>query len=148
MMTISIVVYGNPAPQGSKRAFINRFTGRAALQEMSDRVKPWRESVKHDTLAAMGRESSPVPAISGPCRVIITFTVAKPKSAPKTRRTYPATRPDLDKLVRSTCDGLTSAGAYEDDSRVVELIATKAYPNESAGALDRPGAVIRIEAIA
>ncbi len=43
-------------------------------------------------------------------------------SAPK-RRTRPDRRPDLGKLVRSTLDELTTAGAIDDDARVVEIIA-------------------------
>ena len=40
---------------------------------------------------------------------------------------WPAVTPDVDKLCRSTLDGLTQASAIEDDARVVFLTAAKAY---------------------
>ena len=44
-------------------------------------------------------------------------------------------RPDLDKLLRSTCDGLTGA-AYVDDSQVTHISSEKrrAEPGEQTGA--------------
>ena len=40
-----IVVYGQPAPQGSKRGIIHRHTKRVVLIESSKKVKPWRAAV-------------------------------------------------------------------------------------------------------
>jgi Holliday junction resolvase RusA-like endonuclease len=82
--------------------------------------------------------------LTGPLSVEVTFTVRKPASAPKRRTTWPAKRPDLDKLLRSTFDGLGTAGAWGDDSQVVEVTARKVYPGEGIDALNVPGAVIRI----
>lgn len=39
----------------------------------------------------------------------------------------PGVKPDLDKLVRSTLDGLVAGGALEDDARIVGLVASKRY---------------------
>jgi Holliday junction resolvase RusA-like endonuclease len=79
--------------------------------------------------------------------VTIIFTVTKPKSAPKKRQTWPGKKPDIDKLCRSTLDGLVTAGVIEDDARVIVLNASKAFPGEHPDSLDVPGAVIRIEPI-
>jgi crossover junction endodeoxyribonuclease RusA len=122
-----------PAPQGSKR-----HVGRGIMVESSTKVKPWREAVKWaflETRKAM---------MLGPVSVSMFFTLPKPKSAPKKRRTSPDRKPDIDKLVRSTLDALTQAGAIEDDARVVWLTAQKLYPAEEAYSLPVPGAVIRI----
>lgn len=78
-----------------------------------------------------------VTTLLAPSTVVIDFYLPRPASAPK-HRTLPDRRPDLDKLIRSTLDALTTAGAIEDDARVVEVIARKHY------ALDRPGAKICI----
>jgi crossover junction endodeoxyribonuclease RusA len=78
----------------------------------------------------------------------MVFTLPKPKSAPKTRRTLPDRKPDIDKLVRSTCDALTTAGVYEDDARIVSLTASKVFPGEGIDALDVPGCVIHLRAVA
>lgn len=135
---IEFTVYGEPAPQGSKR-----HVGHGILLEQSKKVKPWREGIKY---AYYEKYGAPQP-LEGALRVDIVFTVKKPASAPKTRRIWPVKRPDLDKLVRSTFDGLTQAGAWLDDSQAVELFASKCYPNEGDGALTSVGAIIKIERI-
>jgi crossover junction endodeoxyribonuclease RusA len=137
MPLIEIRVIGTPAPQGSKRAFVNKYTGRAAMVESSSKVKPWRESVKYAAHAHGAR-------LVGPVSVELVFTLPKPKSAPKTRRTWPDRKPDVDKLTRSTLDALVQAGTIEDDARVVRLSAAKKYPLEGDDSLDVPGAVIRV----
>jgi Holliday junction resolvase RusA-like endonuclease len=52
-------------------------------------------------------------------------------SAPK----FVAVKPDVDKLIRAVLDALTDAGVFRDDSRVVQVSATKIYA-------DKPGALI------
>ncbi len=145
---MTIIVYGDPAPQGSK-AFKGIAGGHAILQEMSKKVKPWREAVKHAALAVLENDSLSIErhcngAIPGAVAVEMTFTMKKSKSAPKTRKTWPDRRPDLSKLVRSTEDALTDAGVWEDDSRVVSLYARKVFPGEGVDALPSLGAVIKI----
>jgi Holliday junction resolvase RusA-like endonuclease len=136
---VKIVVYGNPAPQGSKR-FMGVHGGRGVMIESSKAVKPWREAVKFAAL-----DSRPQQPIDAPLVVRMVFTVPKPKSAPKKRITYPGSKPDLSKLVRSTEDALTDAGIWKDDARVVEYERlAKVYPGEDAEALEIPGCVIVI----
>ena len=132
-----IIVYGLPAPQGSKR-----HVGGGVMIESSKKVKPWREAVKAKAEAA--RERVGQPPIDGPVRLIVTFTMPKPASAPKRRRTWPMRTPDLSKLVRSTEDALTDAGIWKDDARVVDCASAKVYPLEGQEALDTPGAVIEV----
>ena len=144
---LSLVVYGRPAPQGSKRHL-----GKGVMVESSKHVKPWREDVRAAALGAIehcanrGCDSlADGYPLDGPIVVRMVFTVAKPKNAPKTRRTWPATMPDLSKLARSTEDALTSAGVWRDDARVVEYERlAKVYPGEDPDALDRPGALIAV----
>lgn len=136
-----IVVYGLPAPQGSKR-FLGVRGGKGVLVESSKRVKPWRELVWAAGVNA--RQGEP---LDGPLRCRMVFTLPKPVSAPKRRQTWPCKTPDLSKLVRSTEDALTDAGVWRDDARVVECAAAKRYPGEGADALDAPGVVIEIEPI-
>lgn len=139
---MTITVYGLPAPQGSKKFVGTTKAGRGLMVESSKKVKPWREAVKYEVLRQ--RENGVALLISGPIAVEMTFTLPKPKSAPKTRVTFPDRKPDLSKLVRSTEDALTDVGVWEDDARVVDLRANKVYPNEGEHALSSPGAVIRI----
>lgn len=137
---LEITVYGIPAAQGSKK-----HVGHGVMIESSKKVKPWRTDVAHAAIEAMGGAGR---GIKGPVILDIVFTMPKPKSAPKKRATWPDRKPDLDKLCRSTFDALVNAGAIEDDARVVTLNARKAFPMEYPGALEVPGARIRIEGIA
>lgn len=143
-MTIEIVVYGNPAPQGSKK-FVGIVNGHGMMVESSKKVKPWRQDVKAAALAVRNGN----PPLEGPIIARMVFTIPKPVSAPKRKRTYPDKKPDLSKLVRSTEDALTDAGIWRDDARVVgyQRLA-KVFPGEDPEALDAPGVritVMRIE---
>ena len=157
-MGIEITVLGTPGPQGSKRLV------RGRMIEASAKVKPWREDVRAAVTRAMdlrvcsdatsfiatqrmGVEGYPFP-MAGPLRVCLVFTLRKPDSAPKRTRTWPAKKPDIDKLVRSTFDAITSAGLWKDDAQVVELVTVKTFPNEHPQALPVPGCRITVEAIA
>lgn len=142
---MKIVVYGSPAPQGSKSFKGLAKSGRAILAESSKRVKPWRQDVK---AAAIEARAGAAP-LDGPLMARMVFTVPKPASAPKRRTTYPDRKPDLSKLLRSTEDALTDAGAIADDARIVGFSRlAKVYPGEDPEALEAPGVVIFIERIA
>lgn len=140
--TTALRVCGDPAPQGSKKAI--RRGSRVALIESSRRVKPWRKQVELAALAARARG-----AHNGPVLVWVRFLIQRPKSHYGTGRNagvvkesappYPTSRAvgDLDKLLRSTLDGLTDAGVIRDDADVVDVNAAKhwALPDEGPGAL-------------
>lgn len=148
MGAIRIVVRGTPAPQGSKSFKGMTNSGRAILAESSKKVKPWRQDVKAAAEAWIAsRIASDLPhrPIDGPVIVRMIFTLKKPASAPKRRRTYPMRTPDLSKLARSTEDALTDAGIWTDDARVIEYRRlAKVYPGEDGDALESPGAVIEL----
>lgn len=132
---IEIVVCGEPGPQGSKR-----HVGRGIMIESSKKVAPWRADVVRAACAAMYG----LPPLEGPLACSITYTLRKPRSAPKKRQTWPDRKPDGDKLDRSTHDALTTAAVWRDDSQVIEWQGAKRYPNEGTDALPHEGAVIRV----
>lgn len=150
------VVYGTPAPQGSKRGFYNQKTKRVNIVEDSKRVRPWKEAVKEMALSARGltEDDSLADPIAGPVVVSVRFYLPRPRSHFGTGRnagtvkasapTFPAVVPDLDKLVRSTLDALTEAGLIVDDKQIVGLNAIKRYPDML---MDSPGAVIVVEVL-
>lgn len=70
----------------------------------------------------------------GPIATVIDFYLPRPASAPKSRA-RPDRRPDLDKLVRATLDGLTDSGVIEDDASIVEIAARKHYAASRACAV-------------
>jgi len=137
---IRISLLGSPAPQGSKKFVGTTGTGRGLMVESSKKVRPWRQDVKAAAELVMAGRAP----LDGPLIAVMTFTLPKPTSAPKTRRTWPCRKPDASKLARSTEDALTDAGVWTDDARVVTLISRKVYPNEGPSALQSPGAVIEI----
>ena len=124
-----------PAPQGSKR-----HVGNGRMVEASAKVKPWRFAVSQAALA------TGEPMTDGQVSVLITFMFNRPKAHYNTKGVlkpkapfYKSTKPDLDKLCRSTLDGITGV-LIKDDSQVVTLIASKQYANEG----ELPGALITI----
>lgn len=140
---MTITVIGTPAPQGSKRFVGLAKSGRGIMIESSKAVKPWREAVVWAVREALNSENG----VFGPVEVRMTFTIKKPASAPKRIRSWPDKKPDCSKLVRSTEDALVTAGAIEDDARIVRLVASKVFPGEGVDALNVPGAVIHITAV-
>jgi crossover junction endodeoxyribonuclease RusA len=141
-VSLTIIVYGAPAPQGSKKFVGRAKSGRGIMVESSKKVRPWRDDVKMAALAV--RHGSP--PIDAPIRVRMVFTMPKPASAPKRKRSFPMRMPDLSKLARSTEDALTDAGIWRDDARVVEYARlAKVYPGEDPEALEAPGVRIVVE---
>lgn len=109
-------VDGTAAPQGSKTAF-NR-GGRCVLVESSKKVKPWRQAV-----AKAARENIPEP-MKGEVHLTVEFALPRTKAMGNKPAPPMIQRPDVDKLLRSTFDGLSGA-AYEDDSQVTRVTASK-----------------------
>nr|WP_307936983.1 RusA family crossover junction endodeoxyribonuclease [Salinispora arenicola] len=138
MSALTIIAFGRPAPQGSKR-----HVGKGVMIESSKAVKPWRDDVKAAAEHVIRGHPHWRP-LDEPLAVSMVFTLPKPASAPKRRRTWPMRLPDLSKLIRSTEDALTDAGIWRDDARVVECAARKVYPGEDQSALTSPGVVIRV----
>lgn len=136
MSTWDLHVLGTPAPQGSKR-----HVGRGILVESSKKVGPWREAV---VAAAITHDISGI-NIDTAVDIDITFWFARPKShfATKGLRVsapiWPAVKPDIDKVVRSTLDALVQADILRDDALVTALAARKRYADGTS-----PGAHIRI----
>ena len=143
MSLASFRILGVPCPQGSK-SFKGMVEGKRGQQiprlvESSKLLPKWRNEVTKQATIAWRN-----PPLDQPLVVIMTFTLPKPTSAPKTRTTWPDRKPDVSKLARAVEDSLTDAGVFADDARIVDLIARKRYPNEGAGALPAPGVVVHV----
>lgn len=119
---ISYFVEGEPAPQGSKNGFVKN--GRVVMVESSKKVKPWREAVAWQTKAKVNEP------MTSPVEIALVFHLPRPKSV---TRKWPSVKPDLDKLIRSTFDGLTTGGLYTDDALVIAVSASKQYATDRIG---------------
>jgi len=159
---LAITVYGTPTPQGSKKILGRAGGPRQLVDSNADALRLWRDDVKGAALRALDvtpgwdREMYPVVMMH------VTFTLLRPKSHYRQGKEtshmlrdgapqhYHGVKPDLDKLLRAVCDALTSAGVYQDDSRVAQVWATKAYPSVRGlppGTLDRPGCRIHLSGV-
>lgn len=135
---LHVRVAGEPITQGSIRSLGK---GRPSIHSNKDRLLPWRDKVSRAFEEAMG----PVPLrLDGPVAIDCTFTVRKPQSAPKRRRTFPMRKPDGDKLLRAIFDAATAAGVWVDDARAVEWSGRKVFPGEHPESLLVPGVVITV----
>ena len=132
-------VFGIPKPQGSKRVFNGR-----VVEAAGQGLKVWRRAV----CEAVHNLPEDFEFLTGPIRVEIDFYLERPASVTKKKRPFPIVPPDIDKLSRSTLDGIgqgLESGkvgdslVWGDDSQVVELIARKHYADER-----EPGATIEI----
>jgi len=126
-------VFGTPAPQGSKR-----HVGGGRMIEASKKVKPWRQAIVDQAI----RDGVSGAALDGSLELRVTFYLQRPKSHIGVRGIRPSAPllpnkvPDLDKLLRSTCDALTDSQVIVDDARIVRIKARKVYAdNDPTGAL-------------
>jgi len=118
---IVIRVHGKPAPKGSMRAVIPRFSRsrRPILVHDNERTKQWQDSV---ALAARGAFGDTPPTV-GAVSVQMAFFLPRPRTVNRACHTV---KPDIDKLVRCVLDGLTGI-AYLDDAQVNLVKASKGY---------------------
>lgn len=144
---LAFAVAGDPAPQGSKKAFVRKSrTGRLRvnLVESSTAVVPWRSAVAAASLQARGPGFR---VLDGPLVADVVLTRPRPASLPKRGRSLPDRRPDLSKLLRSTEDALdTDAGVIADDARIVAFrrLAKFYVGDTDPDALGHPGVVVRL----
>lgn len=113
----SVWVPGRPAPQGSKRRGVA-----GQMREQSVYLPAWRTAVKkavYERYRMLDIRPEDLPMLRGAVTARITFALSTD------RRVDSA--PDLDKLLRSTWDALTSARVWEDDGRVVAIHADKVH---------------------
>ena len=128
-----IKIVGKPAAQGSK------VRTRYGMKEASQFVAPWRNQIVSACIEQRINEGE---MITYPVRVDIRFQFHRPKAhfgTGKNKDKVKASAPrfpsskiigDIDKLCRSTLDGLSvpSGGMLlEDDSLVMQLVAEKFF---------------------
>jgi crossover junction endodeoxyribonuclease RusA len=113
------------------------------MVESSKKVKPWRADVVQVAKEAIALTPGFTP-YTGPVAVVASFFLPRPLKHYGTGRNdgiikpgapvYIQAKPDIDKLIRSTFDGLTTAGVWGDDNQVARITATKRYVNAETAA--------------
>lgn len=119
-------VIGIPVTQGSHSAISTPAGPRVVEGKGAARQKhrSWREAVAAEARDYQTQHLDGL--IDAPVIVRLLFSMPKPASAPKRKRTWPAKARsgDIDKLARACLDALTGT-LIADDSRVVALCALK-----------------------
>jgi len=120
-------VVGKPEPKGSTKAFMPKGARFPVVTSDNPKLKDWQTQVRLvvSQIPALVREA-------GPVKLTVQFRLAAPQDVERVQRRKGIAlphlkKPDLDKILRSVKDALTSAGAYKDDAQVVEVHATKSY---------------------
>lgn len=133
-MILHFTAHGTPAAQGSKR-----HVGNGVMVESSKKVKPWRQDVVAAALEAI-EDIRGFEPLAGPVDVDVVFYFVRPKShyrangrLKESAPEHVAKRPDIEKVLRSTFDAMTTAGVWRDDALVVRVAAEKLYA-EAPGA--------------
>lgn len=129
-MELHVRVYGRPAPQGSHETGAN---GR--LLDSSKYLAKWREKVNFAVRrayldAGIGPADMPLFPAPRPVYVMITHYVM-PEQCRAAGTDDPTGRPDFDKLLRATVDGLGDARAFTEDSQITDAITGKTRAGEA-----------------
>lgn len=152
--SVAFEAFGRPVPQGSMRSLGK---GRPSVHSNKALLLPWRQTIA--VAAASGATAHGWDRTPGPVKVTARFFFDRPLG----HYTKKGLRPgapvvpfgrgvgDLDKLVRAVLDAIGDSGAvWLDDSQVVAVGATKRYVPEQpvpGHLLDRPGVLVRVEAL-
>jgi Holliday junction resolvase RusA-like endonuclease len=139
-VSLSFDVYGRPAPQGSKRYVGGNRAQGGRFIEASKYLPAWRKEITTAALAIVQDEGWET--VADPVSLEVVFYIERPATISQSKRPWPIKPPDLDKLVRGVCDGLTDAGVWLDDDQVVHVVAWKCYADTR-----EPGATIKITPI-
>lgn len=129
-VVFSLTVFGTPAPAGSKRAFVNKFTNRAHVTDANPNAAPWKKEVSQ----AAGRRMDELglAILTGPLEVTFRFFRKRPlghsgaKGLKPSAPAYPTSKPDVLKLARGVEDALTGI-VYADDAVIVNELLFKRY---------------------
>lgn len=143
---IEFFVPGQPATQGSKTAFVNRFTGKANIVDSCKRNKPWRSDVKMIAMSEMkGRKP-----LTGPVCVNLVFFLLRPLSHLRgghrdgelkaTAPRHHIQKPDTVKLARAVEDALKGVCWLDDSQICIETISKHWHA-------DAPGVSVQIKEV-
>ncbi len=126
MSAIEVTVLGIPIGQGR----ITTYGRGQTVHSNAKTLHPWRQMVAQQVRWQMGDDGLTEP-LDGPMVLTATFTMPRPKSAPKSRWA-PDRRPDLSHLVRALEDAIVMGGGVADDSQFVTEVVSKVYPGPGA----------------
>ena len=123
------------APQGSHRQGFGK-----SVKESNPRTEPYREAVADACRQWHDEHFLGEPLLlDGPLELDVVFRMM-PAPASDPDRRYPHVAPDLDKLLRATCDGITRGQLWKDDARCTRVVAEKVH----ASSPETTGVTLRV----
>jgi len=124
-MSHAMIVYGIPAPQGSKTRMPNGAMVEASSATGRAKLVNWRSACAD----AAARHAKVTSTETGPLEITVEFRFPMPTSRKKAtkeaRVAWKVGKPDLDKLCRALGDSLAAGGLIARDELIVSWIATK-----------------------
>jgi|SRR5262245_44697638 len=128
ILLISLIVHGQPVPQGSKSWMPKSQT---LISDNDKKLRPWRAQLAEE-MRALG-----VQTLLGPISAEMTFYLQRPQhhwgtgrnagtlkaSAPEYQSGYP----DVDKLQRAVFDALQESALVRNDGQIAVVTAVKRY---------------------
>ena len=119
---VAFEILGLPASQGSKTRMPNGAMLEGGSKVGREKQKAWRHSVSATARDIAADLDEPM---DGPLDLSIKFRFPMPKSRParaRERGLWPhMVKPDIDKVLRCTLDGLTDGGLIRDDARIFRV---------------------------
>lgn len=138
MTTLAVRAFGRPAPQGSHELGAN-----GHVMHSSNYLAGWRRQVEIAALTAyrdagVAPGSLPVFRHGVPVYVHELTLIVTDEQCRAAGTDEPVGRPDVDKLLRATIDGLGDARMFLDDSQITkiyELSKVRPWADEPSGAI-------------
>jgi len=143
-MRIEFFVPGDAKTSGSKRAFLNKSTGKLIVAPANSKQKDWQAALGYFADIAARNYG----LITEPCILACVFYRLRPKNhfrtngqvKPQFENAKPASKPDGLKLCRAVEDAMSKI-VYADDSLVCDHRISKRYCENG----QRPGVSITVE---
>lgn len=131
---LRLMIQGKASPSGSKKAFVNKYTGKAHVVDTAKNKDQWQAYVK--LIATQEAQKLGLEPSDGAFHLQVIFAFSRPKSHYKggklggthkeTAPQYYTQKPDVTKLVRCLEDALKGV-AWHDDSQVIATNASKCW---------------------
>lgn len=119
---LNIYIPGKAVAQGRPR-FARRGPGVATYDAPASRdYKSW---VRSCAIQSMAKQAGEIIPRDVPLHIVLTVSVARPKSIPKSRL-LPVVKPDLDNFLKTVQDALEGI-VYQADQQIVSVRAVKKY---------------------
>lgn len=127
---LHFVVFGVPAPQGSK----TRMPNGAVVEGSSSRGRAAHKAWRGGVAEAASVQAATHGQITGPTHLTLLLRFPRPQSRPKSHHGWHTVRPDKDKVLRACLDGLKDGGLLKDDSLVCSFSIQACETSEWTGA--------------